>query len=104
MAIITLSKSSKDRGVPLVECSHYLVYWNLKFGPPLRPTRNRPVYWVVGWVVGWLGWWLAGSNENIIISTQDKVVVEVGVELGNSNILTSHSISDRPALYNRYPT
>ena len=48
--------------------------------------------------------WVVGSNENITMSTQDKVVVEVGVELGNSNILTSHSISDRPALYNRYPT
>ena len=32
-----------------------------------------------GWVVGWL----AGSNENITILTQGKVVVEVGVELGN---------------------
>ena len=26
---------------------------------------------------------MAGSNENITISTQVKVVVEVGVELGN---------------------
>ena len=28
-----------------------------------------------------MGGWLAGSNENITISTQVKVVVEVGVEL-----------------------
>ena len=28
---------------------------------------------------------MARSNENITISTQVKVVVEVGVELGNNN-------------------
>ena len=35
---------------------------------------------------GWLGGWMAGSNENITISTQAKVLVEVGVQLGNNNI------------------
>ena len=30
-----------------------------------------------------MGGWVAGSNENITISTQVKVVVEVRVELGN---------------------
>ena len=31
---------------------------------------------------------VAGSNENITISTQVKVVVEVGVELGNLIAIT----------------
>ena len=30
-----------------------------------------------------MGGWVAGSTEKITISTQVKVVVEVGVELGN---------------------
>ena len=36
-----------------------------------------------------MGGWVDGSNENITISTQVKVVVEVVVELGNYCLMIS---------------
>ena len=43
-----------------------------------------------GWLGGWVAEWVAGSNDNITISSFNYVEVEVKDELGKMTLHTHH--------------